>query len=97
MGFLQVDTVTDNVSGHILVGSAWVPVGLTTASEFATGLSQSLLFQRKGERGGEGRLVGTDHRLLPVPLPVPVTLNTLFASQPCQLSRQQALSLGKTT
>lgn len=73
---MQVDIVIDNVSGHILVSSTWVPVGLTTVSEFATGLSQSPLFQRKGERRGEVRLVGADHGLLHVPLPVPVTLNT---------------------
>lgn len=71
----QVDTVTDNVSGYGLVGSTWVPVDLTTASKFATGLSQSPLFQRKGERG-EGRLKGEDYGLFHIPLPVPVTLNT---------------------
>lgn len=43
----QVDTVTDNVSGCVLVGSAWVPVGLTTASEFATGLSHPLYSKEK--------------------------------------------------
>lgn len=76
LGFLQIDIVTNNVSGRVLVGSTWAPVGLTTASEFAAGLSQSPLFQRKGERRGEGKLVGADHGLLHVPLPVPVTLNT---------------------
>lgn len=76
LGFLQIDNVIDNVSGHVLVVSTWAPVSLTTVSEFATGLSPSPLFQRKGERRGDGRLVGANHGLLHVPLPVPVTLNT---------------------
>lgn len=71
-GFLQVDIV----SGHVLVCSTWVSVGLITASGFATGLALSPLYQRRGEKRGEGRLVGADHGLLRVPLPVPVTLNT---------------------